>query len=1100
MKSKFLSFLIIIAMLLGMVPNVGMVTAYGETSPSQVIEVRVEGPDGALYDTSVTVTGETNGLELLESAVGAENILGYTSDYGYFLTGMVDGEGTAISGIAGEAWSTSWGVYEKRGGEIESAATGLDGVSLGGLEELLIHYKAYDSITYADLTFIPRVSARQSGLDLTITVNKEISVWGEDPIQEPMAGAVVKIGETEYTADENGVVTPDLAFGSYEAFVYKEGSDYPELIRSEITLVLDDGSGTGDETPDEPETSIFEGMTNREVIEQVVTEMRSVYGMDTAFSFREALGYLNSGSSEDWPVIADKIVLREMINQATDLAANILSIYAAGMEPADYEGINHLQRLIEAQQENGVFEVGGEGIFATQLAWSMAALDLTGGVYDVASATSALISLQNEDGGYGSIDFTAMAIPALVNHSSEPGAAEALDEALSYLTNNKESILSSANQYTLSAVVNGLCAAGENPLADEWSNGDETLLSRLMHFYKEGTFGNASADEQVFLALSDLYSGQSVFSGQEIGNINFNELFIPANGQSGGDDSADSQLKASLSVKGLNGSTILSAASSDFESGDTVLDFTKMVLTENDISYDASSGYMAAIDGLAEFDNGVQSGWMYKVNGNFPDYGADSVNVEDGDNIVWVYTSNMGTDVGDNSSASGNIQDGGPLENAKKILEDSDSTLDEIVDAFNALMEEEGEDAADTLLLLAEAAIEKSGQVSLQMDEGEPADMDASDLEDLAEAAVDKASDLSDEFDDEGIALDKALESRVVIKVEGDGDLASVEFEAGALGGAFDEGLDEVDVVTPWAEIALGADTLGAEDMDKEVVVEVRPVDESNLPEGADVPNGATVIDMNLFVQGEKVSNFKGTMKVSIPFEYDGDNGGAITVYWLKDDGSLVPVGGAYNEESGMIVFETNHFSKYFVDESEVAFEDMELAAWAEDQVSAMAGKGFINGRGPGRFDPSNDIIRAEFAAIVTRMLSLTASNDYTAEFADVSDADWFSGSVAAASEAGLMNGKGGGMFDPDGKITRQEQAVVLSNVLESYGYADGAADLDDVFSDSASIAGWAEGGAASAVHHGLINGIDGRFAPTECASRAQSAVMLYRLYFKIIK
>src|SRR6056297_284761 len=236
MKSRFLSFLIIIAMLLGMVPNVGMVTAYGVPAPSQTIDVRVEGPDGKMYETSVSVTDETNGLELLESAIGAENVLGYTSGYGYFLTGIVDGEGTSISGLAGEEWSTSWGVYEKRGGEIDSSATGLDGVSLGGLEELLVHYKAYDSITYADLTFIPRVSARQSGLELTITVNKEVASYDENwnlvTSEEPMAGAVVKIGDTEYTTDENGVVTPDLAFGSYEAFVYKEGDNYPQLVRS----------------------------------------------------------------------------------------------------------------------------------------------------------------------------------------------------------------------------------------------------------------------------------------------------------------------------------------------------------------------------------------------------------------------------------------------------------------------------------------------------------------------------------------------------------------------------------------------------------------------------------------------------------------------------------------------------------------------------------------------------------------------------------------------------------------------------------------------------------------------------------------------------
>ena len=552
--------------------------------------------------------------------------------------------------------------------------------------------------------------------------------------------------------------------------------------------------------------------------------------------------------------------------------------------------------------------------------------------------------------------------------------------------------------------------------------------------------------------------------------------------------------RAYVTVKGY-GNTILSKTSVTIGNGDSVLDVTRDILDDRGISYTASGGYVSEIGGIEEFDHGAQSGWMINVNGQVPGMSADSLDAENGDDIYWFYTSDWTEEEG---SVVDDLED--PDDYAENLLEDGDATVEELTDAFDALLKEEGESGRETLLLLAKTAIKKAGEVSLEMDGNEPADMDASDLEALAEASAEQKAAMKEAFEDEGIALDKAFESRVVINVEGDGYLASVEFESGALGGAFDEGLDEVAVVTPWAEIALGADTLSSEDMDKEVVVEVRPTNESDLPEGADVPNGATVIDMNLFVGGDKTSNFNGTIKVSIPFEYDGDNEDALAVFWLKDDGTVVPVGGAYDSDLGMIVFETDHFSKYFVDESSVSFSDMEIAEWAEDQVAAMAGKGFINGRAPGRFDPSNDITRSEFAAIVTRMLSLEASNDYTAEFADVSDSDWFAGSVAAASEAGLMNGKGLGMFDPNGKITRQEQGLVLSNILKSYGYSEGEIKLDDEFNDAASIASWAEDGAACAVYHGLINGIDGRFAPIEKATRAQSAVMLCRLYFKIIK
>ena len=1065
------------------------------------IDVRVEGPNGVLYDTSVTVTDETNGFELLESAIGADNIVLNGSG---MLSGIVDTEGTTISGLVGDGYSTSWGLYEERNGEIESSSTGIDGISIEGLGELLIHYKAVDS-SWADLTFIPRVSTKQNGLNLEITVSGEGISWDANfnmvVSESAMVGAIVKIGDTEYTTDENGVARPDLDFGSYEVSVYKEGDNYPELVRSEISLVLDDESGTGgDETPDQAKTSIFDGMTNWEVIEQVVTEMRSSYGKDTAFSFREALGYLNSGSEADKSIIADKIVLRSVINQTTDLAANILSVNASGLDPSAYEGGNYVQQLIDIQKEDGVFEIGGEGVYPTQLAWGMVALDLAGGVYNVTSATAALILFQNEDGGFGSLDATAMALPALANHGNETGASEAIADALDYLSSGKNGIIANSNQYSIAAVINGICSVGENPLADKWANGDDTLLTRLMYFYEEGSFGNSMADEQAFLALSDLYSHKSVFTGQEIGSMNYDMPFIAEDEQSSGNEPAEDSYKASVSVKGLNGRIILSGSNYDFDDGDTVLDITKAVLTREGISYDANGEYMAEIDGLAEFDNGAQSGWMYKINGNFPDYGASGVRASDVDDIVWLYTTNMGIDVGDNSSSSGNTPNSDFQEEAEQILEDPDATLDEIGDAFDKIIKADGEEEIEVLMLLAEAAIKRAGEISLEMDGEKAAELGESAFVKMAMAAANQAEAMREAFDDEGIILDKFLESKVTVSVETGGDAASVEFASGALGKAFGEKIDEVAIASPWAELAFAKDTLSDEDMDKAVVLEVKTVDLKELPEGADVPKGASVIDLNLYVDGVKKTNFNGAMTISIPFNPEADESGELTVYWLQDDGTIVPVGGSYNEETGMIVFETTHFSKYFVDESSASFSDMENAAWAEEEVCAMAGKGFINGRSQGVFDPSNDISRAEFAAIIARMLNLSVPEDYYQGFIDVDETDWFVGAVSSVNAGGFMKGKGNGSFDPNGKITRQEQAIVLANVLNRYGYADGTRDLDDEFSDAERIASWAKDGAVSAVHHGLIKGIGGRFDPIEKATRAQSALMLYRLYVKIMK
>ena len=52
------------------------------------------------------------------------------------------------------------------------------------------------------------------------------------------------------------------------------------------------------------------------------------------------------------------------------------------------------------------------------------------------------------------------------------------------------------------------------------------------------------------------------------------------------------------------------------------------------------SYYIEGINNLYEFDCGNQSGWMYKVNGWFPNYGCSSYNLKDGDSIVWAFTCN----------------------------------------------------------------------------------------------------------------------------------------------------------------------------------------------------------------------------------------------------------------------------------------------------------------------------------------------------------------------------------------------------------------------------------------------------------------------------
>lgn len=58
-----------------------------------------------------------------------------------------------------------------------------------------------------------------------------------------------------------------------------------------------------------------------------------------------------------------------------------------------------------------------------------------------------------------------------------------------------------------------------------------------------------------------------------------------------------------------------------------------------------NSAYIEGINNLYEFDCGELSGWMYKVNGWFPNYGSSRYALKEGDIVEWVYTCNLGFDV-----------------------------------------------------------------------------------------------------------------------------------------------------------------------------------------------------------------------------------------------------------------------------------------------------------------------------------------------------------------------------------------------------------------------------------------------------------------------
>ena len=101
-----------------------------------------------------------------------------------------------------------------------------------------------------------------------------------------------------------------------------------------------------------------------------------------------------------------------------------------------------------------------------------------------------------------------------------------------------------------------------------------------------------------------------------------------------------------------SGGTILATTTVTFYEGESVFDVLQRVCKEKGIHLESSwtpiynSAYIEGIHNLYEFDCGALSGWMYRVNGWYPNYGCSRYQLQDGDVVEWRYTCDLGNDVG----------------------------------------------------------------------------------------------------------------------------------------------------------------------------------------------------------------------------------------------------------------------------------------------------------------------------------------------------------------------------------------------------------------------------------------------------------------------
>lgn len=114
-----------------------------------------------------------------------------------------------------------------------------------------------------------------------------------------------------------------------------------------------------------------------------------------------------------------------------------------------------------------------------------------------------------------------------------------------------------------------------------------------------------------------------------------------------------------------------------------------------------------------------------------------------------------------------------------------------------------------------------------------------------------------------------------------------------------------------------------------------------------------------------------------------------------------------------------------------ITFSDLN-GHWAKAAIERAAALGITSGYPDGTFRPGNKVTRAEFTTMITRAFTLKSATGVTPEFADAAKLPgWAKTAIAEAAAAGIVTGYADGTFRPNQLITRTEMTAILVRVLE---------------------------------------------------------------------
>ena len=540
----------------------------------------------------------------------------------------------------------------------------------------------------------------------------------------------------------------------------------------------------------------------------------------------------------------------------------------------------------------------------------------------------------------------------------------------------------------------------------------------------------------------------------------------PGGGGGGGTPPKDKDkgyVTLSIDKKTIGKGYVLEPTKVEIKKGDTVWSLSQREMDARGISYRYSfhnkydSVYIESIDGDGEFDHGSDSGWMYNVNGWYPNYGASKYILSDGETVQWRYTTNLGEDLGEDLSKWGGSGKDSSAE--KDIVIDSKDKTPTI---------EVPKDIEEDYTLNATKKLNSTENITIK-------------IPDVKHKVILNLEDVRNDIPKFTVEKDKI--TMIIEK-----------------GSKIKSGDSKIQLIT-----AVDKNDKKIKELIKGYIKD----DEKNLQIKSAFIMGNTE-DTVLFDKPITFI-FKGGKDESVGF-IEKDKFTPIEIYETEEEGARATRSSykqnyAFVKDKDLIV-KTNHFTTFVsykaietnqeVEEKVDVVETIDLqkvykdadaiSSWAYKAISEATENGFVRGSN-GKFNPKKNITRAEFITIMVSVLGLDIKGSKTNNFTDINEDHWFYQHVNTAYDAGIISGYNN-KFNPNASITREEMAVIIRKAL-GLQYIKPSTTIKDI----EKVSNWARKDVETIVANRLMIGYDDEFNPKDNTTREMAVVVLMKSY-----